>query len=309
MSSSLILYDKLLLHTHNLIISNIYNYSTFCKIIEQSSNSIQINDLIYIKVKHNPIIQEIGFYPFFSSVSDKKELFFFFFDSFIQTLENLSVLHHNLFFFLAFTEDNLLFSQQFNKPYFYNFHNCFLSSTIQDFEQNLFSFVKNTNFIQLPFDLQIFKCFLESSHYNYSYDDIASIHVLPKILKYNPFLITLFGKKSFSKHAAKYIQQYYHNKSFQDILTHLYNIRFAISIQGVVSVYAQLFWKIIDVDHSNLSLFQEMMTFFSKYLLLFNNTYTKDNIEQVISFLHNKFYHIKNPNDFLLFIQKIRLLH
>ena len=64
----------------------------------------------------------------------------------------------------------------------------------------------------------------------------------------------------------------------------------------------------IDVDHSNLSLFQEMMTFFSKFLLLFNNTYTKDNIEQVIGFLHNKFYHIKNPNDFLVFIQKIRLL-
>ena len=308
MSTSLILYDKLLLGTHKLIISNVYNYSIFCKIIESFSDSIQINDTTYIKVKYNPINQEIGFYPFFSSVSDKKELFFFFFDSFIQTLENLSVLHHNLFFFLAFNEDNLLFSHQFNKPYFYNFQNCFLSSTIQDFEQTLFSFVKNHNYIHLPVDLQIFKCFLESSHYNYSYDDIASINVLPKILKYNPFLITLFGKKSFSKHAAKYIQQYYHNKSFQDILTHLYNIRFAISIQGVVSVYAQLFWKMIDVDHSNLSLFQEMMTFFSKYLLLFNNTYTKDNIEQVINFLHNKFYHIKNPNDFLLFIQKIRLL-
>lgn len=309
MSTSLILYDKLLLDTHNLIISNVYNYSIFCKIIESFTDSIQINDTTYIKVKYNPINQEIGFYPFFSSVSDKKELFFFFFDSFIQTLENLSVLHNNLFFFLAFSEDNLLFSQQFNKPYFYNFQNCFLSSTIQDFEKTMFSFVKNHNYIQLPFDLQIFKCFLESSHYNYSYDDIVSINVLPKILKYNPFLITLFGKKSFSKHAAKYIQQYYHNKSFQDILTHLYNIRFAISIQGVVSVYAQLFWKMIDIDHSNLSLFQEMMNFFSKYLLLFNNTYTKDNIEQVISFLHNKFYHIKNPNDFLLFIQKIRLLH
>ena len=61
MSTSLVLYDKALLHTHNLIISNVHNYSTFCKIIASFSESIQINDTTYIKVKHNPILQELEF--------------------------------------------------------------------------------------------------------------------------------------------------------------------------------------------------------------------------------------------------------
>jgi len=307
MNNSLIKYDKSLIHINQIIQSNIYNFTTFCKTILSFSNTIQNDDTVYIKVNYNDIVQELPFYSFFSSISDKKELYFLFFDSFIQTLDNLYIFHRNSMFFLAFNHDNLLFSKQFNKPYFFHFHNCFSLTSFEDFEKQLFSFVKHKDFDDLPLDLQIFKYFLETTHYNYSHDDIVPSNPLQHIFKYNTFFIQLFGKKSFYKHTDEYIQKYYHNKTFHEVLTHLYKARFTISTQGVILVYAQLFWKIITVQHSKLLFFQDIMTFFSKSLIHFNNPYNT-NISLLTSFLHNKFYHIKNPNELSRFIQNIQLL-
>ena len=307
MNNSLIKYDKSLIHINQFIQSNLYNFTTFCKTILSFSNTIQNDDTVYIKVNYNDIVQELPFYSFFSSISDKKELYFIFFDSFIQTLDNLYIFHRNSMFFLAFNHDNLIFSKQFNKPYFFHFHNCFSLTSFEDFEKQLFSFVKHKDFDDLPLDLLIFKYFLETTHYNYSHDDIVPSNPLQHIFKYNTFFIQLFGKKSFYKHTHEYIQKYYHNKSFHEVLTHLYKARFTISTQGVILVYAQLFWKIITVQHSKLLFFQDIMTFFSKSLIHFNNPYNT-NITLLTSFLHNKFYHIKNPNELSLFIQNIQLL-
>lgn len=307
MNTSLIKYDKSLIHINQFIQSNIYNFSTFCKTILSFSDTIQNDDTVYIKVNYNDIVQELPFYSFFSSISDKKELYFLFFDSFIQTLDNLYIFHHNSMFFLAFNHHNIVFSQKFNKPYFFQFYNCFSLTSFEDFEKQLFSFLKHKDFDDLPLDLQIFKYFLETTHYNYTHDDIVPSNPLQHIFKYNSFFIQLFGKKSFYKHTHEYIQKYYHNKSFHEVLTHLYKARFTISTQGVILVYAQLFWKIITVQHSKLLFFQDVMTFFSKSLIHFNNPYNT-NITLLTSFLHNKFYHIKNPNELSLFIQNIQLL-